>query len=669
MSYALGVDLGTTYTSAAVLNDGQLKQVPLGVRSIDIASVLFLTDDGEWLIGEEAERQGVLRPERLSREVKRRVGDSTAILVGGSPYSAQRLMAILLQRVVELVTAKQGGLPSRVVVTHPANWGSYKLDLLRQEFGTLGLPDVHLVAEPYAAAVHFDAVHSVSGGEVIAVYDLGGGTFDAAVLRRSDYGFALLGSPDGVEHLGGFDFDEVVFHHVLQAVGGVSDTWDADGEVDLTSLAQLRRDCVAAKEMLSRDTDATIPVLLPGTREQVRLTRPEFEALIRPTLEPTLDSLARAVASAELTTDDLTCILLVGGSSRIPLVGVVVADRFARPIELGSEPEHAVALGAALLGGQDQSSVPPMAVDDEHAQARARAGAGNRQHAPPVAPPGHQETTAVRPEGSREAGRQLPAGEGRTSTSPQAPAAPPRRATPSPAVVAACTLPIIALLVAALGPAAGGKPPAREWQPVTLQGQQVGHDGVVQVDLGKDIDIGRLPDAAVDGSDVTLQVTVVGVGVGKSSVGKVTGHGTTLSLRNAKLLAAGPVKAKLQLDYQHKRAETELLLVPKRPWWATIPGGVLVGLLLFVAAYGEAILRPVRRRRRLRVADSVALTLLGAATGAALVLAAWAIGDRLLRPVGVVLVIGALAFAGGCVGRAVAPRGRSPAPSGRSTTP
>src|SRR4051812_10331247 len=211
MGYRLGVDLGTTYTAAAVDVEGRLEMLALGNRALQVPSVLFIKEDGEVLVGEAAERRGVVEPSRVVREFKRRIGDSVPLMVGGAPYSPQALVARLLSWVVRFATERQGGAPDHVTVTHPANWGPFKYELLQQAITLAGLSDVATCTEPEAAAITYASRTSVAEGERLAVYDLGGGTFDAAVLTRDSAGFRLLGSPEGIEHLGGIDFDAAVF--------------------------------------------------------------------------------------------------------------------------------------------------------------------------------------------------------------------------------------------------------------------------------------------------------------------------------------------------------------------------------------------------------------------------------------------------------------------------
>jgi molecular chaperone DnaK len=348
LAYGLGVDLGTTFTAAAVRFTDRVEVIQLGGRRAEVPSLVFVRGDGGILIGEAAERRAMAEPQRVAREFKRRVGDPVPLLVGGSPYSAHALIARLLTQVLDMVVRQQQDPPCAVTVTHPANWGPYKRELLAQAVRLAELPETTLLSEPEAAAIQYAADERIQPGEIVAVYDLGGGTFDAAVLRKTDTSFEVLGEPEGIEQLGGIDFDEAVFGHVTATLGTAVDGLDPADEAVTAALARLRRDCVEAKEALSYDTEAMIPVALPGLHTRVRLNRSEFEAMIAPALADTAAAMRRALRSAGVTPEQLRSILLAGGSSRIPLVAQVLTEQFGRPVVLDPHPEHSIAIGAAL---------------------------------------------------------------------------------------------------------------------------------------------------------------------------------------------------------------------------------------------------------------------------------------------------------------------------------
>jgi molecular chaperone DnaK len=349
--YLLGIDVGTTRTAAATCRGGprhaDTEIVNLGDRSSAVPSVLFVADDGSFVVGEAAERRATSDPGHIVREFKRRIGDPTPLLVGGRPWAPEDLSALLVQWVVDRVAQREGGPAARIAVTHPASWGGHKKDLLAGALHHHGLPATFL-AEPQAAALHYAAAERVEPGSTIAVYDFGGGTFDAAVVHKEPQGFSLLGRPEGVERLGGIDLDELVFEHVREGLPEAFEGLDETDPAVLSAVAAVRRECTEAKEALSADTEVSIPVLTPAGQGSVRLHRSEFEAMIQPRVEETVSALRRAISSAGMTPEQLTAVLLVGGSSRIPLVAQLVSEQLGRPVAVDADPKNAIAKGAAL---------------------------------------------------------------------------------------------------------------------------------------------------------------------------------------------------------------------------------------------------------------------------------------------------------------------------------
>jgi YVTN family beta-propeller protein len=354
VSYSLGVDLGTTFVAAAVANASRVEMFTLGDRSVVTPAVVYLREDGTVVTGDAAGRRAVSNPDRVGREFKRRLGDPTPVMLGGAPHAVTALLASLLSDVVARVSATQGAAPDSMVLTHPANWGPFRRELFDEVPQLAGVAMPRMVTEPEAAAAHYAASRRLENGEIVAVYDLGGGTFDATVLRKRPEGIEILGSPEGIERLGGVDFDEAILAHVNYAAGGALSELDMSDPQTTVALARLRQDCVLAKEALSIDTETTIPVFLPNRHFDVRLTRAEFEDMIRAPIESTIGALNRTLRSAEVTPEQLSAVLLVGGSSRIPLVARMVSEELGRPTVVDAHPKYAVALGAATLaGGQD----------------------------------------------------------------------------------------------------------------------------------------------------------------------------------------------------------------------------------------------------------------------------------------------------------------------------
>lgn len=384
MKYVLGIDLGTTYTAAAIFDADGPRAMTLGNRYHEIPSVAFVEDDGTVLVGESAERKGLARPSRLVREFKRRVGDSVPILIDGAPVVAHMLMSSMIRHVVTAVSALQGQLPDAVIVTYPANWGPYKYELLAQAAEIAQVSKVELLNEPEAIAGAYSWGDRLRPGEIVAVYDLGGGTFDSAVLRKTDRGFELLGPPKGIEQLGGIDFDDVVFRFVLDAIGLGHQTPDTIDDVEASLYSQLRENCVRAKEALSFDTEATVLVSVAGAAIHVRINRTEFESLIRPAIQATIAALSAALSAANVTPADVGVVFMAGGSARIPLVTEMLAASFHRPLELDPDPENSVARGAAIAAAKRH--FPPNVAPTSTSQER---------------PPGQESPAAAPPDSSR----------------------------------------------------------------------------------------------------------------------------------------------------------------------------------------------------------------------------------------------------------------------------
>ena len=349
MGFAVGVDFGSTKTKVAITkwdNDSGPAAECLRVAAA-IPSVVFLGEQNELAIGEHAQKLGATDPHRVIRDFKRRVGDSVPIIADGWSESTESVVAAFVRRIVDEISDEQNATPDLVALAYPAHWGNYKQALIAGALRDAGLAEVLLVTEP-AAAITDAALPATGGVETVLVYDLGGGSFDAAVMTRSANGeFRTVGIPQGLDWLGGDDFDQAIFSRVRDGVR-LTDTVPADPEI-LTQMSRLREACTQAKETLSLDTEVTIPVATTRYRTRFRLVRAEFDELIRDAIEDTLDAARRVIGSAGLSVPDIDAIVLVGGSSRIPLVAQMISAEFSLPIVVDPRPEDSIALGAARL--------------------------------------------------------------------------------------------------------------------------------------------------------------------------------------------------------------------------------------------------------------------------------------------------------------------------------
>ncbi len=590
MSYQLGVDLGTTFTSAATSRNGQVEALQLGDHSSEMPSVVYLGADGRYLVGDAAVAREVEETDRVAREFKRRIGDSTSIFLGGVPVSAHLLTGKLVGSVMATATARQGSAPDRVVVTCPANWGPHRREMLQQSLEIACMEHGELATEPEAAALHFAAADRLEEGECVAVYDLGGGTFDAAVLQRRDDGLHFLGRPEGLESLGGLNFDAAVMGHVWSQLGleGIDNA--DDDPLMLRGMIQLREACVRAKERLSYDVSASIPINIPGAATLVRVTRTEFEELISPLVDETVSCLERTLRRAEIGPDELAGVLLVGGSSRIPLISERLTERLDRPLPPSPQPKLCVAMGAALVQGIDTH--PGQAVTDAEPSPPPAEGDSLTAPVTVVEPPLEQ---ATRP--------------------PNVPLRVDHRNGRAVVYAAAAAALLVAgVLLAWLIPPEPDNEIA--W---TREQAEV---GAPQVPAGAR----------------RLDVEVLGVSLPRTPVER-DGANDAFELSNAQtLFMAGPVRALLSssggdaIQPGSIEGTEELLWLTSDDgaWWrplATIPGGAAVLAVLFSLAYGESLLRSARSHPgQVAPSEVLGMTGVGAVLGCAVAVLFWAAG-------------------------------------------
>ncbi|QOC92255.1 Hsp70 family protein [Micromonospora craniellae] len=349
MAYGLGIDVGTTFTAAALAYDTHAEMLTLGDTALVAPSVVFAGRDGRLLTGDVAVRAAEAEPGRAIHEFKRRLGDPTPIVLGERGYAPTELIAAVVRDVVDKARAATGEQPGAVVLTCPAIWGPYRLEQFT-EVATMASLDVsRVVTEPEAAATFYLSSNATPPDALLAVYDLGGGTFDTAVIRSHDDRAELLGNAEGVDGTGGMDLDQVVLAMVDEQLDGAVSRLVGSDPAEAAVLARLRTDAVRAKESLSSESAVVMAFFLTDGPHEVRLTRPEFEHRIAPLLAPTIDAVRRALDSAGLEATDLDAILLSGGSSRVPLVLTRLSEEFGRPVLSVGHPKHVVALGAAML--------------------------------------------------------------------------------------------------------------------------------------------------------------------------------------------------------------------------------------------------------------------------------------------------------------------------------
>ncbi|SHM38667.1 ABC transporter substrate-binding protein [Cryptosporangium aurantiacum] len=375
--YALGIDFGTSNTVAVLRHpDGRVESLLFDGSPL-LASAVFADPDGQLLTGRDALHSARTRPECLEPNPKRRIDDGK-VLLGAHEIPVVDLLTAVLTRVVVEATRVAGRVPDDVVLTHPVSWGPRRLDLLHRAATSAGLGDPVLVPEPVAAAQGFLALPDVrlSAGEIAVVYDLGGGTFDATVVRRTADGFDVLAA-EGLADVGGLDIDAAVFGYLGAALAtrdGVA--W---GRLQSPATAGDRRaarllwdDIRTAKEMLSRSSTADLHVPLFG--DELPLGREQLDGLARPLLEHTVDATRAALRAARVT--EVAGVFLVGGSSRIPLASTLLFQRLGVAPTVVESPELVVARGALLAAAETSTAGTRTAAG---AGDRSTAGAGQRR--------------------------------------------------------------------------------------------------------------------------------------------------------------------------------------------------------------------------------------------------------------------------------------------------
>ncbi|MGI8415683.1 MAG: Hsp70 family protein [Nakamurella sp.] len=350
----LSIDFGTSNTVVALAVDGQAPRTITFDASPLLPSAVFVAADGSVTVGREAQRQARLDPARYEANPKRRIDDGE-VLLGDRVVGVVDLIAAVLRNVAAEVRRQLGGAaPDEVRLPHPAQWGATRQNTLVSAARSAGLGNnLVLIPEPVAAAAQYTRLpgRTLAPGGTVAVYDLGGGTFDIAVVGRTQNDFHVLAEA-GLADLGGLDFDQAVLDHVGRGTSAADPArWqqilrpsDASSRRAARALAE---DVRAAKETLSRYPQTE--VALPDPFNDMHLTRPEFEGLIRPNLVRSIEVLQTTLRNAGVGPDRLTGIFLVGGSSRIPLVAKLIQQQLGvTPVAL-DQPETAVALGALLV--------------------------------------------------------------------------------------------------------------------------------------------------------------------------------------------------------------------------------------------------------------------------------------------------------------------------------
>ena len=350
MDEIVGIDLGTTNSEIAVYRDGRPEILADEQGRKILPSVVGVTEAGELLVGEEARNQWLLYPDRTIRSIKRRMGQAETVRMAGQDYAPQEISAIILKRLKEIAENRLDRPVRKAVITVPAYFSDTQRQATREAGEIAGLEVVRIINEPTAAALVYEA--GQHQGKRILVYDLGGGTFDVSVVRIEE-GVVEVISSHGNNHLGGDDFDQKIVAHILEHLK-IKQGVDVSNEP--RAMTRILRAAEAAKRHLSDHPYARIEeeYLTEADGKPVHLSlelaRDEYEQMIAPYVEETLQAIHNALSAADLTASQVEEILLVGGATRTPMIRRRLLEVFAREPRGEVDADLCVAMGAAIQG-------------------------------------------------------------------------------------------------------------------------------------------------------------------------------------------------------------------------------------------------------------------------------------------------------------------------------
>ncbi len=347
----IGIDLGTTNSEVAVVIDGQPQVIPDEQGRKILPSVVGVDEQGQLLVGEPALNQWLLYPERTVRSVKRMMGGDEKIHLGDREMTPQEISAIILRTLKQQAERHLGQEIHKAVITVPAYFNDAQRQATREAGQIAGLEVVRILNEPTAAALAYET--DLEHARKILVYDLGGGTFDVSVVQIQ-HGVVEVIASHGDNHLGGDDFDreivELLVEHLKEEHG-------VDVKEDRKAMARLLQAAVEAKLILSDRPFSEIREEFIAEKDGVpvhltmELSRDEYEALISPYIDRTIEALHIALSSADLTASDIEEVLLVGGATRTPLVQERLETELGQTPRAVIDPDLCVALGAAVQAG------------------------------------------------------------------------------------------------------------------------------------------------------------------------------------------------------------------------------------------------------------------------------------------------------------------------------
>jgi molecular chaperone DnaK len=347
----IGIDLGTTNSCVAFMEGSEAVVIPNAEGGRTTPSIVGISKQNERLVGEAAKRQAITNPENTVMSVKRHIGTDYKVTVEGKDYTPQEISAMILQRLKQDAESYLGEPVTQAVITVPAYFNDSQRQATKDAGKIAGLEVMRIINEPTAAALAYGL--EKTDEEKILVFDLGGGTFDVSILELEDNFFQVI-STSGDNHLGGDDFDQVIIDYLVQEFRREN---GIDLSNDKMALQRLKDAAEKAKKDLSGvlNTTISLPFLTMdqfGPKHlEVTLTRAKFEELSENLIERTMVPTRQALSDAGLSPNEISKVVLVGGSTRIPAVQEAIKRLTGKEPTKGVNPDEVVAMGAAIQGG------------------------------------------------------------------------------------------------------------------------------------------------------------------------------------------------------------------------------------------------------------------------------------------------------------------------------
>ncbi|HUT05048.1 MAG TPA: Hsp70 family protein [bacterium] len=367
MGFIVGIDLGTTNSAVAIIDNGSPRIIPNRDGMPVTPSVVGLFEEKgktRVVVGEQAKRQLVVHPERTVAEIKRSMGTDYRVTLLDREYSPQEVSAAILRSLKDDVELFLGESVTDAVITVPAYFQDAQRQATKDAGEIAGLTVRRIINEPTAAALAYDVDRR--SDQMLLVYDLGGGTFDVSIIEVNP-GIMEVIATTGDSHLGGTDFDHRIVDWVL---AWFEEEYGIDLRKDLVVMQQLKQVCEQAKIELSSNAKAviSIPAIASKGKEVINLskeiTRLTLEDLIKDYLDRTIDFTNQALEDSELTNQEISQVLLVGGSTKIPLVRQMIRSRMKKEPSTNIDPDECVALGAAVQAGLITGQIKELVLSD-----------------------------------------------------------------------------------------------------------------------------------------------------------------------------------------------------------------------------------------------------------------------------------------------------------------